>query len=50
MKITVEDAEAATTITQMGDDNYQLHEIMREKDQIIDMLAKEKNYYVKRCE
>ncbi len=50
IKTAVEEAEVATTITHQGEDNYQLQEIMREKDQIIDMLQKEKNYYIRRCE
>lgn len=28
----------------------QLRELMGEKDTVIDMLTKEKNYYVKKCE
>lgn len=59
-----EDAEVATQYTQelvgnggggnntqpFEDEIVQLREMMVEKDKVIDMLSKEKNYYVKKCE
>ena len=32
------------------EETNQLRELLREKDNMIDMLSKEKNYYIKRCE
>ena len=40
--------ELTTSGTAVGDE--ELTEILREKDQIIDMLTKEKNYYQKKPE
>ena len=45
-----DEGEITTTGTQMGDEFEQLQEILREKDQMIDMLTKEKNYYYKKTE
>eukprot|EP00347_Sterkiella_histriomuscorum_P008839 403343541 len=49
-----DEMEVATISTQMGnmfeEESNQLKELMREKDQMIDMLSKEKNYYIRRCE
>lgn len=53
MRTNDDDIEAATTSTQMGgieEETYQLREILNEKDKVIDLLTKEKNYYIKRCE
>jgi hypothetical protein len=33
-----------------GEEMEELHEMLREKDKIIDMLTKEKNYYAKKVE
>jgi len=36
--------------TNADEEISQLQEIIKEKDQMIDMLTKEKNYYAKKCE
>lgn len=42
--------EVATTHTGVEDETYQLQEIIRQKDEIIEKLSKEKNFYAKRCD
>ena len=43
-----DDIEVRTNGTDMQDD--ELHDFLKEKDTIIDMLTKEKNYYQKKVE
>jgi hypothetical protein len=45
-----DDGEITTTQTQNGDELEQMQEMLREKDSVIDMLSKEKNYYVKKTD
>ena len=51
LKTANDDGEITTTGTVFGDEyESQLNEILREKDHIIELLTKEKNYYVKKTE
>ncbi len=46
-----DDGEITTTGTVLGDEyESQLNEIVKEKDHIIELLTKEKNYYAKKTE
>lgn len=45
-----DDGDITTTGTQVGDDFDQMQELLREKDQVIEGLAKEKTYYLRKLE
>lgn len=50
LKFLEEVVSSGNRSTEGGDDNYQLLDILKEKDQVIELLTKEKNYYLKRNE
>lgn len=49
-----DEMEVATISTQMGnlfeEETNQLRELIREKEQAVEALTKEKNYYIRKCE
>lgn len=45
-----EDGDITASGTICGEEVEELQEILKEKDQIIDMLTKEKNYYAKKVD
>jgi uncharacterized protein YqgV (UPF0045/DUF77 family) len=50
LKPPAEDGDITASGTICGEEVEELQEILKEKDQIIDMLTKEKNYYVKKVD